>query len=528
MTKSIENELIKSSAYPNQPDHVDMLQTHISFIFLTDDYVYKVKKPVDFGFLDFTSLDKRLHYCKKEVELNKRLSPDVYLGVVRITDEGETLVIDGKGETIDYAVKMRKIPMEKIMVKLLGEGKITPEMVGRAAKKIAKFHDKAATSPDIDKFGTMEVIKTNTDENFQQTEKYIEKSISKNQFEAIKSYTNRFYETKRAIIEQRIADHKIKDCHGDLHMQHVVFADDIIIFDCIEFNERFRYSDTAADIAFLAMDLDYNNRADLSKVLIDAYAEHSKDNGVYQMLNFYKIYRAYVRGKVISFQLDDPHITNEDKRKALETAKKYFELAYGYVKEEENERSHPEKTSPILIITCGLTGTGKSTVMNEVAEKEGLMILASDKIRKELVGIQPEEHRYEEFDKGIYSKELTERTYLHIIEEGKKLLMQGKSIVLDACFPKKWQRQKAFESVKEANARFLCIEFVLPEEEAKDRLKKRLDSREGISDGRWEIYVAQKESFEAVDEFLPENHAVVDTSKSKDVCVKVIVERLES
>ncbi len=339
MTKSIENELIKSSAYPEHPDHVEMLQTHISFIFITDNFVYKVKKPVNFGFLDFTTLEKRLHYCKKEVVLNKRLSPDVYLGVVRITDERHALVVEGKGETIDYAVKMRKIPMERIMVRLLEEGKLTPEMVERVAKKIAGFHDEAVTSPEIEKFGTTDVIRTNTDENFEQTEKYIGTSIAKSQFEAIKSYTNTFFETKREIIEQRIAEHRIKDCHGDLHMQHVCFADDIIIFDCIEFNDRFRYSDTAADIAFLAMDLDYNGRADLSRVLIDSYVEHSKDNGVYHMLNFYKIYRAYVRGKVISFQLDDPHISGDEKRKALETAKKYFELAYGYVKEDKNEPS---------------------------------------------------------------------------------------------------------------------------------------------------------------------------------------------
>ncbi len=188
---------------------------------------------------------------------------------------------------------------------------------------------------------------------------------------------------------------------------------------------------------------------------------------------------------------------------------------------------NPEKPSPLLIITCGLTGTGKSTIMNEVAEKKGLTILTSDKIRKQLVGIQPEEHRYEEFDRGIYSKEFTERTYLHMIEEGKKLLMQGESAVLDACFPKKWQRQKAFDSAKEMNVRFLCIEFVLPEEEVKDRLKKRFDSKEGISDGRWEIYVAQKESFEAVDDLLSDFHMIVDTSRLKEECVKKIIERLE-
>lgn len=186
------------------------------------------------------------------------------------------------------------------------------------------------------------------------------------------------------------------------------------------------------------------------------------------------------------------------------------------------------KPAPYLIITCGLTGTGKSTIMNEIAKDKGFMVLASDRIRKQLVGISPEEHRYEKFDEGIYSKEFTERTYLRMIEEGKKPLMQGKSVVLDACFPKKWQRQKAFESAKEAQAKFLCIEFTCPEEEAKRRLTKRFDSKEGISDGRWEIYLAQKESFEMVDEFSPEFHIVVDTSGSKEESVNIILKRLEA
>jgi aminoglycoside phosphotransferase family enzyme len=334
MTKSIANDLKNPKAYPESTTQVEMLQTHISYIFITDDYVYKVKKPVNFGFLDFSTLDKRLYYCQKEVELNKRLSPDVYLDVVPITDEGESLAVKGEGDIIDHAVKMRKIPMDRLMEKLLEEGKLTSKMIESVAKKISEFHDEAATSPEIEKFGSITVIKTNTDENFQQTKDFVGKSITKTQYEAIKKYTSEFFRTKKQMINNRITRHKIKDCHGDLHMQHVCLTDPIIIFDCIEFNDRFRYSDTAADIAFLAMDLDYHGRTDFSKALIDSYVKHSKDEGIHDLLNFYKIYRAYVRGKVIGFQLEDPSIPPDGKKKALDTAKKYFALAYGYVKEE--------------------------------------------------------------------------------------------------------------------------------------------------------------------------------------------------
>jgi predicted kinase len=181
---------------------------------------------------------------------------------------------------------------------------------------------------------------------------------------------------------------------------------------------------------------------------------------------------------------------------------------------------------PFMIITCGLTGSGKSTIINEVVKEKGFTILASDRLRKQLVGISPEEHKYEEFDEGIYSKELTEKTYLHMIEEGKKLLLEGQSVVLDACFPKKWQRQKTFDAAKEANAQFLCIEFICPEEVVRKRLERRFDSKKGVSDGRWEIYVAQKETFEEVDEFTPEFHLVVDTSEPKEESIKRILGRL--
>ena len=188
----------------------------------------------------------------------------------------------------------------------------------------------------------------------------------------------------------------------------------------------------------------------------------------------------------------------------------------------------PDRSALFMIITCGLTGTGKSTIMNEIAGEKGFTVFASDRIRKGLVGISPEEHRYEEFDEGIYSKEFTKRTYLQMIEEGIKLLIQGKSVVLDACFPKRWQREKAFEAAKEMNAEFLCIEFICPEQEIKKRLTKRFESKEGISDGRWEIYLSQKASFEAVDEFSLEHHLVVDTSEPLQESINKIKKRLES
>lgn len=335
MAKELVRELLQANIYPEPTNKVELVQTHISFIFLCDEFVYKVKKPVNFGFLDFTTLEKRKYYCNQEIKLNRRLSPDTYLGVVSITDEGENLAIDGKGPVVEYAVKMSRIPLEKLMLTLLKKGELTEKMVGTVARKLAAFHESAENSPEIDRFGTVEIVKKNTDENFEQTEKYIGMSISREQFEVIKEYTDSFYENNGGLFEKRIADKRIKDCHGDLHMEHICLAEPIIIFDCIEFNERFRYSDVTADIAFLAMDLDYHGQEELSNVLIEAYVKQSGDQELGRLLDFYKTYRAYVRGKVISFRLDDPNISQEDKEKAFPLAVRYFELAEGYAKRDK-------------------------------------------------------------------------------------------------------------------------------------------------------------------------------------------------
>jgi len=334
--EELKRGLLNQDAYHGSPRKVEFKETHISLVFLADDYVYKIKKPVNFGFLDFSTLEKRKHFCEKEVELNKRLSPDVYLGVLAVTLDNGKVAMDGKGPTVEYAVKMRRLPTEKLMITLLRENQLTREMVERVAEAIALFHAQSGASKEIEKFGSIEVIKTNTDENFSQTEKYVGLSISESQFESIKKYTDSYLNYRTGVFKRRVAEGRIKDCHGDLHLEHVCVTEPIKIFDCIEFNDRFRYSDTAADIAFLAMDLDFNGRRDLSEILIAAYVKFSKDRGVLNVVNFYKVYRAYVRGKVTSFRLDLLHPTA--KSEVLRTAQKYFDLANMFVQEENNAR----------------------------------------------------------------------------------------------------------------------------------------------------------------------------------------------
>ena len=330
---SLIEDLIAPSNLPDPTDSVTLVQTHISLVFIADRFVYKIKKPVDFGFLDFTTLDKRRHYCEQEVRLNSRLSEGLYIGVLPVTFDGERHKIgetDGE-EIVDYAVMMKRIPDETLMDKLFEKGLLTDEHLRVIAAKLADFHEKAEKSPEIDRYGLPEVFRVNTDENFEQTEKYIGLTIDKADFELLKQYTADFYESQRPLFLDRIEQGKIRDCHGDLHMDHVSITDEVQILDCIEFNDRFRYSDTLLDLAFLLMDIELAGGVDHSEKLCRYYQERTGDKDIDILLTFYKVYRAYVRGKVTSFQLDDERIDQNKKDRAAETAERYFNLAKAYV-----------------------------------------------------------------------------------------------------------------------------------------------------------------------------------------------------
>jgi aminoglycoside phosphotransferase family enzyme len=324
--------LLAPKTYPNPPQRVELRQTQMSYIFLADDYVYKIKKPINLGYLDYTTLENRRLYCQREVELNRRLCPDAYLGVVPVTSDNGRISIGGGGESEEYAVKMRRLPQEAMMDVLLTNNKVTLEMIDSVAATLAGFHQKAATSDAINTFGGIDTVTQNAEENFTQTEKYIGTIVTPETYQRIKAYTEGFIEANASLFRQRVAEGRIRDCHGDLHAAHICFCDNgICIYDCIEFNDRFRYCDVASEVAFLAMDLDHYGRADLSDGFVAAYVEESHDEELNKLLKFYKCYRAYVRGKVGGFQYDDPYISAGEREKVLANARSYFELAESYV-----------------------------------------------------------------------------------------------------------------------------------------------------------------------------------------------------
>lgn len=327
--------LRNTASYPENTKEITFVQTHISWVFIGDEYVYKVKKPVNFGFLDFSSLPKRQFYVSEELRLNARFSPSVYLEMVPISQKGDSFVLGDDSNIVEYALKMRRISEDQMLYKLLADGKISADEMQRIGAHLAEVYGTIESNDKAKSFGNLAIISFNVEENFDQTKKYIGGPVSAEMFSAIEGWSRKFMEDNQALFERRIVNGCIKECHGDLHLQHICKeADDIFIFDCIEFNERLRYGDVASDVAFLSMDLDYNDRSDLAEAFVKAYVEASGDEDLLNILTFYKVYRAYVRAKVTSFMLDDEGISREMYAKAASSAAQYYHLAHSYVNAE--------------------------------------------------------------------------------------------------------------------------------------------------------------------------------------------------
>jgi aminoglycoside phosphotransferase family enzyme len=322
--------LLRPKAYPHPAGEIKLVQTHISYVLLAGDFVYKIKKPVNFGFLDFTSLEKRRFFCNRELELNRRLCPDLYLGVVAITRAGQKFSLDGPGEVVEYAVKMARMDEAQMMGRTIEAGQLDAATLDKIVEILVPFYEGAEGGAVLAGFGTPESVAVNVLENFQQTEDFIGcASLSPAQFQAIGDYARAFLKHGE-LFAARIDGERIRDCHGDLYSANICLSEPIQIFDCIEFNERFRYCDVASDVAFLAMDLDYHNLPDLSRHFINRFVERSGDRGLLAMLDFYKCYRAYVRGKIGLFTAHAPEVDATTKAASLAQAGRYFQLAERY------------------------------------------------------------------------------------------------------------------------------------------------------------------------------------------------------
>jgi hypothetical protein len=497
--------LLEPSFYDDPVDEVRFLQTHISSVFLTGKRVYKLKKPVNFGFLDFSTVDLREKNCRAEVELNRRLAPSVYIDAVPVTVSGDTVALDGDGEVVDWVVVMRELDGRLLGTEVLERGELTKSHMDALVDVLVPFYRSAATGEGVDAFGTVAGVKFNTDENFSQTEAYVGKLVSRDRFEHIQAWTDAFYEAHAELFERRIAEGRTRESHGDLHLRNIFFEDQPVIFDCIEFNERLRCGDIAVDIAFLAMDLDFNERQDLSTHFIDRYVEASGDTELLDVLDFYKCYRAYVRGKIACFTSTDPALDATAQRAQRNLARRYFGLAYEYA-------GGSERAS--LVVLYGLMGTGKTSVARHLREKFGWHVLSTDAVRKQISGIGENTRVYVPYNEGLYSPEMNARTYAEVCERAENLLHGGFPVIVDGAFKRQSERQPVIEAARHAGARLVFIRTTCAGDEQRERLEGR-QQHDTRSDGRVELMEDQRADFEPANPGAECYFHTVDTSGPK-------------
>jgi aminoglycoside phosphotransferase family enzyme/predicted kinase len=506
MDLSLIHGLSFASAYPFPVTEIAVRQTHISAVFLAGPFAYKIKKPVDLGFLDFSTLEKRRYYCEQEVRLNRRLAPAVYLGVVPVTRARTELRMEGDGPVVEWAVKMARLPDDATLKAGVERGDVGRALVEELARKIAAFHTKVETNPRIAAFGSSDVVAANVRENFDQSATLIGTTVAPAVLARLRELTEAALDRLRPLISARALRGMTRDTHGDLHLDHVYHfperqpPDDLVIIDCIEFNERFRYADPVADMAFLVMDLLFHARRDLAEAFAGAYFNASGDQEGQALLPFYTSYRAIVRAKVEGIELTEKEIPEGEREAALVRARARWLLALG-----ELEEPHRR---PVLVLVGGLPGTGKSTLAHGLANKSGFTVIRSDAVRKELA-TAAEGHPPAGLDKGIYAPSWTERTYTECLRRVEHLLFEGRRVIVDATFREEEQRRRFLQVARRWGVPALMLLCEADPATARQRLEQRHGD---ASDADASVYRELAERWEEPGAATRQSVRVVDTT----------------
>jgi aminoglycoside phosphotransferase family enzyme/predicted kinase len=494
---------------------LELIETHISWVFLGSDEVFKVKRPVDFGFLDFTSLESRRRACHAEVALNRRLAADVYLGVVHITiDDSGRHRVGGCGPVVDYAVHMRRLDDTQRADRRLAAGNLSADDIDALALRIANFHREARCDEETAHHGTPAVIRRNVEENFEQTRDSITEFLTADEAEEVAAWQRAVLDDEERF-EARLRAGAVRDGHGDLRLEHVYFCESTIaIIDCIEFNERFRYGDVCADIAFLSMDLAWHGRTDLAERLLSTYVRHTQDYGLYSVVDFYESYRAFVRGKIASFLAFDASASTTSRERARREARRYFMLSLAF--------ERPPLVPPRIVAVGGLIACGKSRNASIIGEILAAPVVSSDRLRKHLLEVEPTDSLETEPWSGAYAPETTARVYDTLFSAAETIVRSGRPVILDASFRTGTMRHRAQTLADCLGVPFTFIECVAPRDVILERLAKRESANGHESDARPSLLDEFERNYEPVTELTPDVHLQLDTAQPKDATVETL------
>ncbi|AZD24520.1 hypothetical protein C4K22_5458 [Pseudomonas chlororaphis subsp. aurantiaca] len=515
MSQSLIAALQNPALYPHPVDGFQVIETHISWVLLTGPYAYKLKKPVNFGFLDFTGLEARGHFCGEELRLNQRLTDDLYLEVLPITGTVDAPQIAGDGPVIEYALKMRQFPQSQLLSTLQANGELTTAHIDEMARQIARFHLDAPRVPAAHEAGTPESVMEPVRQNFEQIHPFLSDKADLQQLEALQAWAESSFERLKPLFAQRKAEGFIRECHGDIHLGNATLIDGkVVIFDCIEFNEPFRFTDVYADAGFLAMDLEDRGLKCLARRFISQYLEQTGDYQGLELLNFYKAYRALVRAKVALFSMP-ADASPMQRATALRQYRNYANLA----------ESYSTIPSRFLAITSGVSAVGKSHVAMRLVEALGAVRLRSDVERKRLFGEQQVQN---DLNVGIYNAQANTATYDRLHELAGIVLRAGFPVVIDATYLKRDQRDAAAKVAEATGTPCLIIDCNAPQAVIASWLAQRQADRNDPSDATLAVIEQQQANREALsaEEVLRSKRVETNESGSLDALVANIRQRL--
>ncbi len=484
--KDLIEALRDPACYPHPVDHVSVHETHISIVLLAGEYAYKLKKPVNLGFLDFSSLDKRRFYCEEELRVNGRFAAALYLDVVPVTRENGNVRVAGAGTVVEYAVRMQRFPQEALLGHLAESGELTGSLIRQLAETVAEFHKSVPASAPDDAYGSVDEIRQRALENFPPLREMDPVPRSAASIDALESWTREQARHLEPVFEARRGDGRVRECHGDLHLDNMLlWQGRVTLFDAIEFAPDLRWIDTANDLAFVLMDLRYRHEAVAANAVLSRYLEITGDYDALRVLPFYIAYRAMVRAKVEAVRCGQAQDGVAADR-ARDRLGRYLDVAAGCM----------ERSPRLVAITHGLSGSGKSTLAQALVERHGCIRLRSDVERKRLFGLGERDASNSGLATGIYSAEASRRTYERLATLARSVVEAGYQPVVDAAFLRTAERAPFRALAQELEAEFRIFVTDVDEGTLRERLRRRAAAGADASEADEQVLARQLEIVE--------------------------------
>lgn len=480
------NQLVSDLRQPRAYAHavgqpVALCETHISWVFLAGEFAYKVKKPVKNAFLDYSTLGKRKHFCEEELRLDRRYARELYLDVVPIVlDQDHKLRVDGGGEAVEYAVKMHRFPDDALLSHRLSRGIFSSEELQQLATAVALFHQRSAAADRDAPWGKPALVLEDALDNFRDLDS-IDLGEESATLHVLKQWTHDFFCRHEDLLAQRLANRFIRECHGDLHLANVIdWRGQMLPFDGIEFNDRFRWIDVLSDAAFLAMDFAARDHLELSRSFINAYLERTGDHASLPLLRWYLVYRSLVRAKVDALKMAQE---GPERAETLALCRHHVQLAYRF--------SLP--IEPTLWITHGVSGSGKTTGSEWIVRQHGAIRLRSDLERKRHFGMDPWSPSPPQQREKLYSKSASVATYCRLRQLAHTILQGGDSVVVDATFLRRKDRESFHQLADCLGVSFALLDFTADEQTLRQRVADRIASGDDVSEADLRVLQSQLE-----------------------------------